>query len=166
MIIAGTGTRSIVTSVAAMGWIIDTLVSMIRSRDESVDLTLISGMAEGFDEALARAAIQCQIPFQAFVPHPTYGRYYWGQHSLTGVDRLAEFDELLAQASEIVTTASTLYVSGIHANFVRNIRMVDAADKMWCYGPTSRGTAHCIQYARRIGRPVYMLPMFPSEITE
>ena len=160
MIIAGTGTRSIATDSAVMEWMIARLVGLItRGRSEGIDLTLISGMAEGFDSAVALAAIQCDVPFKAYVPHSTYGSYYWGKHSLTGTDRLSEFKAILANASEVVTVSKTIYVNGVHANFVRNIAMVDAADKVWCYDPESRGTYHTVQYARKVGTPVYEIPL-------
>ncbi len=157
--IAGTGTRKLITDLVQMEKVIcqisDTLRAAKAARGEII---VISGMAEGFDEALARGAIKAGVPFHAYIPHPTYGQYYWGKNSLTGRNRNQEFDSLKGQAAYVVVVANSLYLNGLHVNYHRNIAMVDACDILWAYRPTSgitTGTKHCVDYAISVGRRIY-----------
>ena len=153
MTIAGTGSRKLVMNQLMMGMVIEKMCQLLKKAPDG--LCLISGMAEGFDEALARAAIIEKIPFIAAVPHRDYGRYYWGCNSLLRKDRLREFEWLCGQAAEVHVICKSLYVGGQHANFVRNEWMVDNSDKMWAYNKTSTGTKHCVEYARSKGKRIF-----------
>lgn len=42
-------------------------------------LVVMSGMALGFDKALAVAALQLGVPLWCAIPNRGYGRYYWGR---------------------------------------------------------------------------------------
>ena len=128
------------------------------------NLVVVSGMAEGFDEALARAAVAVGVPFVAAVPNPSYMNYYWTR-SVTGKSRLKHGTDLLAQAAEVVyvckTHASTLPKYNGRAgsaNFERNEWMVDRANVMWAFHPVddagnvltlTSGTKHCVNYAKQ-----------------
>ena len=152
MILMGTGSRSLVLADPALRdavdrWLLDRLAFHRPS-------LVVSGMAEGFDEALARAAVALKIPFLAAVPHPTYGQYYWGRKSLTGRDRLAEFDALCRQAAGVEIGSQTLYVNGVHANFVRNAQMVAMSDMALVYDAGSSGTRHAVEALRKAGKPM------------
>jgi hypothetical protein len=113
----------------------------------------MSGMAEGWDEYLARLALELEIPFIAVVPTESYGDYYWGQKSVTGTDRRREFKDLLEQAEQVTWVCPSLYVAGVHANFVRNQYMVDQADQFLVWNPQSRGTADCVRRIARAHKP-------------
>ena len=142
-IIAGTGSRSFVPTDLARAQLHHHLGAVLAAHP---DLELMSGMAEGFDEFIAREAIATGLPFHAAIPNRGYGRYYWGQHSLTGRDRLAEFNELVSQARTVVyVCGNNLYLNGMHSNFVRNQHMVDRAHEFVVFNPTSRGTADCVR---------------------
>ena len=164
-IIFGTGTRSLQTAggeekARALGLVKGYLQSLI---DAGEDLVVISGMAEGFDTCIARAAIDLDLYWRAYVPNKGYGRYYWGGHSLTGQNRLPQFEEYLAQADEIVYTDEALGVPGslykdrLHMNFHRNHMMVDESDEGLAWDVTSRGTAECVAYAKKEGVEITVL---------
>src|SRR5688500_16239866 len=138
MIIAGTGPRRIVQEDWMMTEFTDTMTDILKQGKavHGDKLIVISGMAEGFDEALAKAAIRATVPFHAFLPTDLYGAYYWSEkNSMLHRDRTGEFYELLAQAAhQVVCSATTWIMRGTqkyHANLLRNEMMVDAADKIW-----------------------------------
>jgi hypothetical protein len=148
MVVAGTGSRSLITNMSTLRKIQEDLAEkMLKEGVERV----ISGMAEGFDECIAMAAIDAGVPFIAAVPNKGYGQYYWGANSLTRRNRLLEFNQLLDRADEVVYICDGIYQNGRHANFVRNEWMADHADRVWVYNPTSVGTAHCYQYCQARG---------------
>lgn len=97
------------------------------------DLVIISGMAEGWDELLAIIAINNGIPFDAYVPNETYGKYYWEKHSLTGKNRYKQFEKILSKARNINYSSKNLYSKlnnkSIHSNILRNQHMVDVCDE-------------------------------------
>jgi len=141
--IAGTGSRSLVKNQALMAAMIELLARKIIS--DRVDY-VISGMAEGFDEALAKAAILTRTDWLAAIPNAGYGQYYWGQTSQTGKNRMLEFEELVNQSTDTQYICDGIYSKGRHSNFIRNEWMMDSANKVWAFNPTSRGTAHAYKY--------------------
>lgn len=160
--IAGTGTRKLVLMPDVMAVVVSQISDiLLAAKAARGEITVISGMAEGFDEAMALGAIRAQVPFLAYIPHPTYGDYYWGSHTQSGRDRTEEFNNLLKQAAGIHISAITLYVDGVHVNFLRNKHMVDKCDILWAYSPDwykgSKGTAHAITYATSVGRRIYFI---------
>lgn len=158
-IVAGTGSRSLqIEGPTHKNYIFEEVkfkLSELQIRHGS-DLTVMSGMAEGFDKALAVAAMKMGIRLWAAVPNTGYGSYYWGSKSLTGSNRLWEFDMILEYA-EIVTyvCGQDLYRDGVHANFVRNTFMVSLAAQFLVYNPSSRGTAHCVREIRHAEVPYF-----------
>ena len=160
MIVFGTGTRQIITAPydeknacyqTARAWL----------AAHKPDL-VISGMAEGWDTLVASAAIELGIPFDAYVPNRGYGDYYWGRKSLTGVNRLHDFEAILRQARRVVYSNEThntrdLYIDGVHMNFIRNHDMVLVSDMGIAWAPSSKGTSECIRYAKSMGVPVEIL---------
>lgn len=127
------------------------LTDLLDSHD---NLVVISGMAEGFDAALATSAVNLGVPWVAAIPTPSYGSYYWGQHSQTGTNRLEDFLNLLMKATETVICSQNLYVDGLHANFYRNQWMVDHADHLLAYDLNRGGTQDCIRRAEAKGIPI------------
>ncbi len=154
-VIAGTGSRELVLDVEKRRKVRDYLVDLLTQAKakHGENLVVISGMAEGFDEALARAAIQADVPFIAAIPNPGYIDYYWGKkHSLLKVDRIESANEVLSHALEVINVCPTLYgvthnfMGG--ANFDRNEWMGDHADVVWVYNPTTKGTAQMYKYCK------------------
>lgn len=138
--VMGTGSRSMRTAPDAQNifHILQTHILTIFEAHPS--LVLISGMAEGWDEAIAKVAIFNKIPFIAAIPNAGYGEYYWGKNSLLKKDRLSEFRQLLSKAIDVVFVCDTLYVDGVHSNFIRNQWMVNKCHLALVYNATSSGT--------------------------
>jgi len=153
-VIAGTGSRELILDVEKRRKVRDYLADLLTQAKakHGENLVVISGMAEGFDEALARAAIQVGVPFIAAIPNPGYINYYWGQNSLLKVNRLESANEVLSHASESIDVCPTLY--GVKhnfkggANFDRNEWMADHANIVWVYNPTTKGTAQMYKYCK------------------
>ena len=102
---------------------------------------VISGMALGWDQALAQAAINLDIPFIAAVP-------FKGQESRWPIESQERFKRLLSKADETVVTSS----SGGYAAWkmtVRNKYMVNNASIILAmYDGSDGGTKNCLNYAK------------------
>jgi hypothetical protein len=139
-VVAGTGTRQFEHNPETVT-VLEDWIKVLKKKHS--DLVLISGMAEGWDEQIARSAIALEIPFVALVPNSGYGAHYWGRKSQSGGDRSKKFSEYLACAHFVGYVCQGIYENGIHANFVRNTRMVELADEFLVLDPRSRGTKDC-----------------------
>jgi len=158
--IAGTGSRELILDVDKRREVRDYLADLLtKAKKKHGDkLIVISGMAEGFDEALARAAILADVPFIAAIPNKGYIEYYWGKKSMLGRNRMTEAQDILSKAGDIVYVCDGIYgPDGRHANFHRNEWMVDHADILWVYNPTTRGTAQCFAYSKEVGKPAFIV---------
>lgn len=154
-VIAGTGSRELILDIEKRRKVRDYLVNLLtQAKAKHGDkLIVISGMAEGYDEALARAAVQAGVPFIAAIPNPSYLNYYWGKNSLLKINRSAAASELVSQAVEVVNVCPT-HVGVKHsfaggANFDRNDWMADRANIVWVYNPTTKGTKQCYEYCQK-----------------
>lgn len=160
--IAGTGTRQIQLMTAEeKNKVIDVILDQLQvwqlhneAFGDGEGITVISGMAEGFDSALAAAAIRGGYRLWCFVPNRGYGNYYWGRKSLTRTNRERQFNKILAQAEHVEYTnevlgVNGLYHNGLHMNFHRNQHMVDRADVLFGWvnsnGTADGGTADCVR---------------------
>ena len=108
---------------------------------------LLSGMALGWDQALAQAAVNLGIPFSAIIP-------FRGQESIwpDGSKRL--YHDLLSRAHEIVVVSQGGYATWKYIK--RDQWLVDQSDAMlalWS-GIKKGGTYQCLVYAERVGRPI------------
>lgn len=160
-VLAGTGSRSLQSADNALK---RAALHAIKARlvdlhaEHGTNLVVMSGMAEGFDKALAVAALHWKIRLWCAIPNRGYGAYYWGRASLTGEDRLAEFDSILARADRVTYVAEDIHRTrelkwgGKHANFWRNDFMVAEADDFVVWNPESKGTAHCVAAIKRAGK--------------
>jgi uncharacterized phage-like protein YoqJ len=151
MIICGTGHRpdklggyGIAAHVRLIALAKDGLLSL-RPRVS----TVISGGALGWDQALAAAAMDLEIPYQMYLPFPEFWSK-WPKDS-------QEYLELLCS-----TAAKIRYVSEAGYNpykmQVRNEAMVDSSELVLAlWNGTSGGTANCVKYAEKVGKPVVNL---------
>jgi uncharacterized phage-like protein YoqJ len=101
---------------------------------------VISGMALGWDMALAQAAIQLEVPFIAAVP-------FKGQESRWPEASQAQYRSLIGLASEVVTVSA----GGFSTNKMqlRNIFMADRSDMaLVLWDGSSGGTGNFVRYAR------------------
>lgn len=169
-VVAGTGSRRIKTAdlrIRNSAWdqLIDRLDHLRALHGDR--LVVMSGFAEGWDEAVAKAAIKLNLRLWAAIPNRGYGRWYWStERSLTDRDRQAEFTALRDRAwrvtyvMEDVHHTSALKLDGVHANFLRNNWMVTGsldfpgADDFLVLGPVKpgSGTDHCVKAIKRAGK--------------
>ena len=153
-VIAGTGSRSLILDEGKMNKVQEYLIDLLTQAKakHGNNLVVISGMAEGFDEALARAAMCVGVTLIAAIPNKGYSAYYWRNNSQLKVDRMDSFQELAGYAHRSggvhYVCGKDIYVNGKHSNFVRNEWMADRADVVWVYNPISKGTAQCYNYCR------------------
>lgn len=109
-------------------------------------LKVISGMAQGFDQALAVAAISEKIPFIAAIPCP-------GQQLVWPKEARDKYLEILehADAQFVVSPKYTPYCMQ-----KRNEWMVDNSDAVIAlWNGTDGGTANCVRYAESKKKEIY-----------
>ncbi|TIW05731.1 MAG: DUF1273 domain-containing protein [Mesorhizobium sp.] len=107
--------------------------------------SVISGMALGWDQAFAVAAVVCGVPFTAAVP-------FKGQHLRWPDESQRRFEWLLSEAATVHIVSD---IPGDRAMQKRNEWMVDRADKMCALWDGSwGGTFNCLRYAKKVQRPV------------
>ncbi|MEX5747603.1 MULTISPECIES: SLOG family protein [Massilia] len=110
--------------------------ALTKYRPEEV----ISGMALGWDTALALAAIELGIPLTAAVP-------FEGQERRWRPEQQDLFRTILARATKVVVVSPGGYA--VWKMQVRNEWMVDRATGVLAlWNGTSGGTANCVEYAR------------------
>lgn len=152
-VIAATGSRSLATAPAEeqvrVRAALDAEIARCARRYGDA-LVVMSGMAEGFDETVAVAALDAGVRLWCAIPNRGYGDYYWGRQSRHRRDRRAEFTAIVEQAwrvthiAEDIHRTRSLRIGGRHMNMVRNDWMVETADAFWIYDTGSRGTADCV----------------------
>lgn len=104
----------------------------------------ISGMALGWDQAFAHAALNLEIPLWAYIPCPQQERM-WPTSSQR------DYQSLLSRAA-LTVTCSPRYSPACMQD--RNIRMVDDSTHclaLWDGSPG--GTGNCIRYLESRNRP-------------
>lgn len=182
LILMGTGSRSLKTAPAERKAEVRALLRLELERviAKYDEVTIVSGMAEGWDELLAITAFEYSLPVIAHLPNTSYGRYYWGDHSLTGNDRMAEFLSIRNRCEQVVYTtqliAAMLPKADIkpnaikvpfydivkrefhptymeYTNMARNTQMILSSTACVVYDPSSSGTANCVKTMRRINFP-------------
>jgi uncharacterized phage-like protein YoqJ len=110
---------------------------------------VISGMALGWDQALALAASQLGIPFVAYVP-------FRGQESKWPEASQEQYRELLNAASSAVIVCAGGYAPSKMAR--RNAAMVNDTDLVLAlWDGSSGGTGNCVRYAESKKVPVVNL---------
>lgn len=101
-------------------------------------------MAHGWDQAVAEAAIDLDIPFTAAVP-------FVGQERRWPAGSQRRYRQLLAAAVSVEIVSP---YPGTRAMDLRNKWMVDRADRLVALWDGSwGGTFNCIQYAIRVHVP-------------
>jgi len=104
---------------------------------------VISGMALGWDQALASAAFRRSIPFVAAVP-------FKGQESKWPEASQNMYHFMLSKAQEVVYVSEPGFSA--HKMQVRNEWMVDHSDYVLAlWDGSSGGTMNCIRYANSVG---------------
>lgn len=116
---------------------------------EAKPTKVISGMALGWDTALADAAVLLGIPLVAAIP-------FEGQESRWPIHSRARFNYLRSRATEEVIVSEGGYAAWKMQ--VRNEWMVDNSDLVVAlWNGTDGGTANCVRYAEKKGKPIVNL---------
>lgn len=109
---------------------------------------IISGMALGWDQALAQGAINAGVPFHAYIPCAGQEKR-WPQRS-----RL-RYHEILGMAEHkkyICVDYSPRCMQD------RNIAMVDNSDEVLAlWDGSSGGTSNCVKYAKSVDKEIHNL---------
>ena len=144
MIIAGTGHRPIkLGGDAVQGRLVDLAVAVLKRHEPTA---VISGMALGWDQALADAAVRFGIPLHAMVP-------FEGQEDPWPEYLQTHYHNLLKAAAKVTIVTEGGYTAA--AMQKRNVWMVDQCDLVVAlWNGSEGGTAHCVRYAERVGKPV------------
>lgn len=146
MILAATGHRPpalLGYSDEAFATYVTVARGAIREHDPEV---VISGMAQGWDMAIAEAALELDTPLHAYVAFPGVDRKWYPR------DR-RRFKRLCEAAAKIVVVSEGKFTNWKMQ--ARNEAMVDACDAMAaCWnGKQHGGTWNCLKYASERGVP-------------
>jgi uncharacterized phage-like protein YoqJ len=107
---------------------------------------VIIGMALGWDQALAVAAIRLGIPLKAYVP-------FLGQESKWPKDSQQLYHLILEECQEVKVCSEGSY--NPYKMQLRNEMMVnDCTNVLAMWDGTEGGTANCIRYAKKVGKPI------------
>ena len=114
----------------------DMIVAILkRDRPDQV----ISGMAIGFDTAVARAAIKIEVPLIAAVP-------FQGQHIKWPSHVQLEYHGMLEKATKVVVVSEGFYSA--RKLQIRNEWIVDNSDILYAlWDGGNSGTGNCVRYA-------------------
>ncbi len=111
-----------------------------ESRQGYDELTMISGMAQGWDQAVAHAAVLLGISFIAAIP-------FDGQESPWPEQGRVRYRELLKRASEVVVVSPGSYAKDKYITRDRwMVNQSDAVLALWD-GAKNGGTFETIRYA-------------------
>jgi hypothetical protein len=181
-----TGSRSFITLPDAKAKY-DLTEAHVLKVNEVTPLHSIIGMGEGWDEVGAKIAYRNNLPYTCIIPNHGYGRYYWAEHSLTGTNRIAMFNELVHGATEVIYLEDLYgpvirggdagvggklayapgFMVGTHwqmANFLRNEEMVVRCDRAYVYDAGSPGTAHAVERLKAHHKPYKVYPDFLEDL--
>lgn len=111
---------------------------------------VIQGMASGVDLWSAVVAWHLDIPYIAVKP--------WAGHSPRQADEYI-YEWVERHAKNVVEVSPQQKYPGAWAYHARNEYMVDNADALLAVwnGKKSGGTAACVNYAHKIGKPVFQI---------
>lgn len=110
---------------------------------------VISGMALGWDQALAQAALNCKIPLYAYIP-------FKGQEGKWPQAAQDRYNRMLEQAARVVVCSAGGYSA--EKMQIRNEMMVrDCTAVLSLWDGSSGGTGNCVAYANKIGKPIINL---------
>ena len=147
-IYAGTGHRPV-----KLGGYSDEAVIMVNDFAVSIlkdilprPTVIISGMALGWDQALARAAIILEIPFIAAIP-------FNGQETAWPYPARLHYKNLLAKAWKVEVVSPGAYAAWKMQK--RNEWMVERCNILLAlWDGSTGGTKNCIDYAQSLSRPI------------
>jgi uncharacterized phage-like protein YoqJ len=149
MVVAGTGHRPPKLGGYGNDVYQRLVVLAEKALREKLPSKVISGMALGWDQALAEAAARLSLPLIAAIP-------FVGQERLWPDESKKRYETLLQQATEKVVVCEGGYSPSKMQ--IRNRYMVEKCDvllALWDGSPG--GTWNCVRYAEAISKPVVNL---------
>ena len=148
MIICGTGHRP----PKLGGYTVDVFEKLVELasdylKEQTPNPVIISGMALGWDMALATASTKLGVPFIAAIP-------FVGQESMWPAASQKAYSDLLLHATRIEVISGSHYAA--YKMHRRNEWMVNHSDKVVALydGDPLGGTAGCLHYAESQGKIV------------
>ena len=153
MIVAGTGHRPDKLGGYSPHTTLRVLQLATTYLQEAKPSVVISGMAQGWDMALAQAAINLGMPFWAYIP-------FEGQEQVWPAATRLYYKALLEKAERIVVCCPG--GSKPASMQIRNQRMVDDCTSVVAlWDGSNGGTSNCVAYAMFVGKPLINLwPQF------
>ena len=149
MIVAGTGHRP--NKLGGYSWESRNKVYRVAAEWLQVNRPskVISGMALGWDQALALAAVRNDIPLVAAVP-------FREQPKAWPAASQAEYYDIIDEAEEIVYVCDPGYAPWKMQK--RNEWMVDNSDTVLAlWDGSDGGTGNCVKYAGKVNKPIINL---------
>jgi uncharacterized phage-like protein YoqJ len=125
----------------------------LEERMVATELHCLTGMAQGFDQWATYACLDLGIPYTAVIP-------FSGQESLWPPPSQKFYRYLVdnAKAVENLRPAGLAHCDASFALQKRNEWMVDHCDLLLAaWDGSGGGTANCVKYAEKVGRPVERL---------
>ena len=147
------------------GYSVETAKNLARVAAMAIEATeltkVITGMALGWDQALANAAhlygieIVAAVPFQGFDgrwPEASRKEY---RRLLGAADQIIYVDELDDERYKARNKFLSLGTYSPIKMQTRNTWMVDHSDAIYAlWSGSSGGTANCLEYARKVNKPI------------
>jgi len=127
----------------------ETLQRAVVKYGTTYQIIVISGGALGVDQDAARVAYKMNIPFIVAQPCKNH-ESKWPKESQI------KYNKMLELAHKVVLVSDGTYPElGAKCMQDRNIWMVDHCDALIAvWDGTSGGTANCVQYAQKVGKPI------------
>lgn len=108
-------------------------------------VTWVTGMAQGWDTAIAQACFDLGCAYIAVIP-------FVGQEKVWPVERQRYYEFLLSNAADLLIVSDKQEMSAFNR---RNYRMVDMTRKtVALWDGTRGGTSNCVAYAKSKGHEV------------
>jgi uncharacterized phage-like protein YoqJ len=122
-------------------------VATMRQINSKYPISIMrSGMALGWDQAIAMASIDLGIPYDAYIP-------FEGFESKWPEESRKIYHALLNSANKVVIVGKEFSLSAYQR---RNETLVDNCDLVLAlWNGSCGGTQNCIQYANKVGKKVY-----------
>lgn len=128
----------------AQEMLIDFAADWIVRQDDEDELEIITGMALGWDQAVAEAAILTGTPFHAYIP-------FEGQELRWPESSQNYYRSLLKQAADVTVACTGKYEPWkMQARNEIMVRHCDRLVALW--NGTTGGTANCVRCAEKVGR--------------
>lgn len=142
MIVGVTGHRDVEQEPGELLAFARLSVALMRERGAT---EIITGMARGWDLAVARAAFDTGIPYCAAIPFPE-------QPNLWAEADQVEWAWAVKRASRQIVVGPVALKTYYRK---RNCWIVDQSDELWSlFDGSPGGTQHCVLYAGQVGRIV------------